>query len=179
MISGYGLSPFVFSSLSHFFLAGNTSAFLLLLALGTSLPMIMGIFLIRPIPLPAQESSDLEVSQGHLEDTVSSESEPHNSVSAPLLDYDFAEGVYSNSADRIAVNDSESYEMEDVPSHQDDEDAIALLSAQRRGFNRDATMKFDQKPNLYGKKLWISGDFWLLFTILAIRKSSFVFLIPD
>ena len=136
--------------------------------------MILGIFLIRPIPPPAQDNSDLDVSQGHLEDTVSSESDPHNSSHAPLLDYDFAEGVYSNSAHRIAVNNGGSYEMQDVPSHEDDEDAMTLLSARRRGLNRDATMMFDQKPNLHGKKLWVSGDFWLLFTILAIRKSSFV-----
>jgi hypothetical protein len=131
--------------------------------------MILGIFLVRPIPPPAQENFDLETSQGLQEGTVSSEPEPHDSSHAPLLDYDFAESVYSNSVHNIAVNNSESYAMEDVPSHQDDEDAIALLSAQRRGFNRDETMIFDQKPNLHGKKLWISGDFWLLFTILAIR----------
>jgi hypothetical protein len=136
--------------------------------------MILGIFLIRPIPPPAQENSDLDESQGHLEDAVSSASDSHNSSHAPLLDYDFAEDVYSNSVNRTAVNNGESYAMEDVPSHQDDEDAMAHQSAQRRSFNRDATMMFDQKPNLYGIKLWLSGDFWLLFTILAIRKPSFV-----
>ena len=139
--------------------------------------MILGIFLIRPIPPPAQENSDFDVSQGRQEDTVSSDPEPHDSSHTPLLDYDFAEGVYSNSVHNIAVNNSESYAMDDVPSHRDEEDAIALLSAQRRGFDRGETMIFDRKPNLHGKKLWISGDFWLLFTILAIRKSSFVFFI--
>ena len=139
--------------------------------------MILGIFFIRPIPPSAQENSDLDEIQGHQEDTVSSDPEPHDSSHAPLLDYDFAEGVYSNSVHNVDANDSESYAMEDVPSHRDEEDAIALLSGQRRGFDRDETMTFDQKPNLHGKKLWISGDFWLLFTILAIRKSSFVFFI--
>lgn len=139
--------------------------------------MILGIFLVRPIPPPAQENSDLDAGQGHQEGSVSPESDPHNSISAPLLDYDFAEGVHSNSAHGISMNNSESYAMEDVPSHRDDEDAIALLSAHRRDFNRDATMMFDQKPNLYGKKLWLSGDFWLLFTILAIRKFIFCVLI--
>ena len=160
------MSPFVFSGLSHFFFAGDTSAFLLLLALGASLPMILGIFLIRPIPPPVQENSDLDV------DADSFASDPHDSSRShsPSSDYNFAEGIYSNTRHRT-LND-ESYEMEDVPSHQDDEEAIGFLSAQRRGFNRNATTKFDQKPNLYGKKLWISGDFWLLFTILAIRKSS-------
>jgi hypothetical protein len=31
---------------------GDTSAFLKLLAYGTALPMILGIFFVRPIPLP-------------------------------------------------------------------------------------------------------------------------------
>ena len=140
--------------------------------------MILGIFLIRPIPLPAQENSDLDASQGDLEGTVvSSASDPHNSSHAPLLNYDFAEGVYSDSVHRTAVDNErfgESYAMEDVPSHQDDEDEMAHLSAQRGSFNGDATMMFDQKPNLHGRKLWFSGDFWLLFTILGIRKSYFV-----
>ena len=133
--------------------------------------MILGIFLVRPIPPPAQENSDLDVSRGHLEGTSS---DPHNSSHAPLLDYDFAEGVYPDSAHRIAVNNGESYAMEDIPSHQDDEDAMGHLSSRRRGFNRDETIMFDQKPNLHGIKLWLSGDFWLLFTILAIRKLSFM-----
>ena len=62
--------------------------------------------------------------------------------------------------------------MENVPSHQVDEDAT-LLSARRSGFNRDAMTMIDQKPNLHGINLWLSGDFWLLFTILAIREPSF------
>ena len=142
--------------------------------------MILGIFLIRPIPYRAQENPDLDTNQGHLEGNVSSSaSDQHDSSHAPLLEYDFAEGVYPNSEQRrVAVNNGESYAMEDVPSshHQDDEDAMAHRSAQQRSFNRDeATMMFDQKPNLHGKKLWLSGDFWLLFTILAIRKSFFTF----
>jgi len=144
--------------------------------LGTSLPMIFGIFFIRPIPPPAHEISDLDVSQGNLEGNVSSASDPHNSSHAPLLDYDFAEGVYPNSMhNSIAVNNGhsgESYAMEDVRSHQDNEDAMEDLSAQRRSFDRDATMIFGQKPNLHGIKLWLSGDFWLLFTILAILSGT-------
>jgi hypothetical protein len=136
--------------------------------------MILGFIFIRPIPPLAQENSDLDISQGHMEGTVFPSSDPHNSSHAPLLDYDFAEGVYSNSVHRTVVDGDESYAMEDVPPHQDDEDAMILPSAQRKGFNRDATAMFDQKPNLHGKKLWITGDFWLLFTILAIRRLSFV-----
>ena len=50
-----GLSAFLFSTMSHAFFAGDTSSFLLLLAIGTALPMILGFLLVRPIPLPPNE----------------------------------------------------------------------------------------------------------------------------
>ncbi|KAF5371466.1 hypothetical protein D9615_009591 [Tricholomella constricta] len=52
VLSGFGLSAFLFSTVSRVQFAGNTSSFILLLALGTSIPMVFGFFLIRPIPLP-------------------------------------------------------------------------------------------------------------------------------
>ncbi|TDL18446.1 MFS general substrate transporter [Rickenella mellea] len=64
VISGFGLSAFFFSTIAHLFFPGDTSALLLLLALGTSFPMIMGFFLVRPIPLPS--SSDAHHNHSHL-----------------------------------------------------------------------------------------------------------------
>lgn len=58
VMSGFGLSAFVFSTLAHFVFPGDTSTFLIVLALGTSLPMIAGFFLIRPIPLPPIETTE-------------------------------------------------------------------------------------------------------------------------
>ncbi|PCH41731.1 MFS general substrate transporter [Wolfiporia cocos MD-104 SS10] len=55
VISGFGLSAFLFSTLAHIAFPGNTSDFLLMLAAGTSIPMVLGFFLIRPIPLPHSE----------------------------------------------------------------------------------------------------------------------------
>ncbi|OSX60721.1 hypothetical protein POSPLADRAFT_1148283 [Postia placenta MAD-698-R-SB12] len=51
VISGFGLSAFLFSTMAHIFFPGNTSDFLLVLAVGTSIPMLLGFFLVRPIPL--------------------------------------------------------------------------------------------------------------------------------
>ncbi|KIM42690.1 hypothetical protein M413DRAFT_70185 [Hebeloma cylindrosporum] len=105
VISGFGLSAFFFSSISHLLFAGNTSAFLLVLALGTSFPMIMGFFFVRPIPLPEQEG----------------------------------------------------YE---------------ILAHRPRSLSRGAAMAEDTLPNVYGKKLWQSGDFWLLFSILSMLSGT-------
>src|SRR5579863_1248241 len=52
-MSGFGLSAFFFSSISHMLFPGNTSDFLLVLGLGTSIPMIFGFFFMRRIPLPS------------------------------------------------------------------------------------------------------------------------------
>ncbi|KIJ24619.1 hypothetical protein M422DRAFT_274545 [Sphaerobolus stellatus SS14] len=50
VLSGFGLSAFFFSTLSHLIFPGNTSSFLLFLALGTSLPIIVCFFTVRPVP---------------------------------------------------------------------------------------------------------------------------------
>ncbi|KAI0666143.1 major facilitator superfamily domain-containing protein [Trametes maxima] len=52
VISGFGLSAFLFSTIAHTFFPGNTSSFLLVLAVGTAFPMILGFFFVRPIPPP-------------------------------------------------------------------------------------------------------------------------------
>ncbi|KAG6852616.1 hypothetical protein C0991_010465, partial [Blastosporella zonata] len=58
VISGFGLSAFLFSTIARNRFAGNTSSFLRLLSLGTAIPMIVGFFFIRPIPLPPLETPE-------------------------------------------------------------------------------------------------------------------------
>jgi hypothetical protein len=69
VISGFGLSAFFFSAIAHLFFPGDVAGLLLLLALGTSLPMIGAYFIVRPIPLPdspyqplptARDGTDIE-----------------------------------------------------------------------------------------------------------------------
>lgn len=57
VMSGFGLSAFLFSTISHVLFPGNTSDFLLVLALGTALPMVLGFFVVKPIPLPPHQQS--------------------------------------------------------------------------------------------------------------------------
>ena len=52
VISGFGLSAFLFSTIAHTIFPGNTSDFLFTLAVGTAAPMILGWFLVRPCPHP-------------------------------------------------------------------------------------------------------------------------------
>lgn len=48
-LAGFGLSAFLFSTISHSLFPGDVSSFLLLLALGTSLPMILGSLVVKPV----------------------------------------------------------------------------------------------------------------------------------
>ena len=52
VVSGFGLSAFLFSTIAHTIFPGNTSDFLLTLAVGTATPMILGWFFVRPCPYP-------------------------------------------------------------------------------------------------------------------------------
>ena len=128
--------------------AGSASSLLLLLSLGSSFFMVLGFFFVRPVPLPEEELNREDYSV-----TSSSAYDQRNGSYTPLLDYD----PHGN--------------------EQDDDDARIELSPSSRSQSREtsrgslsrgATMAFDMSPNIYGKKLWCSSDFWLLFGILSI-----------
>ncbi|KIJ96456.1 hypothetical protein K443DRAFT_107199 [Laccaria amethystina LaAM-08-1] len=121
VISGFGLSAFLFSTISHHFYAGNTSSFLFLLSVGTALPMIIGFFLVRPIPLlPSKERLHADIEDPR-EAAISSELAHDDSIYTRLL---------------------------------------------------GAVESLDGLPDVYGKRLWKSGDFWLLFSILSILSGT-------
>lgn len=120
VISGFGLSAFFFSTIAHTVFPGDTSSFLLLLALGTSIPMIVGFFFIRPIPLPQEKLKGAEEED---EEGILTTLLPHPDVIEPS--------------------------SESLPT------------------------QLANSTDLYGKTLFKSLEFWLLFSILSIRESSF------
>lgn len=50
--SGFGLSAFFFSTLAHTMFPGKTSGFLLVLSIGTSIPMLIGLATVRVVQHP-------------------------------------------------------------------------------------------------------------------------------
>ena len=60
VLSGFGLSAFYFSAISGLLYPGDTFSLLLFLTLGTSFPMIVGYFLVRPVLLPLPDVSTEE-----------------------------------------------------------------------------------------------------------------------
>ncbi|TFK35096.1 major facilitator superfamily domain-containing protein [Crucibulum laeve] len=179
VISGFGLSAFLFSTISHVAYAGNTSAFLLLLALGTSVPMLLGIFFVRPIPLPPNEGPN----------TLEQGARTHGrGASASALERDDSQ---ARLLDHDALGDRTPLAGEDSPplsGYSQDEHALelspssspeqhrrrSLSSSSRRSMSVAEALSHGEEdtPNIYGRRLFFSGDFWLLFSILSILSGT-------
>ena len=156
VISGFGLSAFLFSTISHIFFAGSVSSLLLVLSFGSSFPMILGFFFVRPIPLPEEELNREVYSE-----TRSSVYEERNSSHTPLLIHDSHMSGQVNDNDRIGVEPNPPL-------------ASQNYETSRRNSGRDAAMTPDMFPNVHGMKLWCSSDFWLLSSILLIRTFTWL-----
>ncbi len=59
VLAGFGLSAFAFSTVGHMLFKGDAGGLLLLLAIGTGLPMFVGSFVVRPVP-PTREVQGYE-----------------------------------------------------------------------------------------------------------------------
>lgn len=115
--------------------------FLLLLSLGTSLPMIMGSFLVRPIPLP---------DEGH---GVWDDYEVRNDSRTRLLGPKF---VQEENTSHVLSNGDTAYTIADN-SERSASRSIAEVA-------ESVLLR-----NLGNRKVLRSGDFWLLATILSLR----------
>ncbi|KAF5363758.1 hypothetical protein D9756_001104 [Leucocoprinus leucothites] len=159
VISGFGLSAFIFSTIAHIMYAGNTSAFLQLLALGTSAPMLVGFFLVRHIPLPPSEEPTI----GGSVEAVTSTSALMDDSRVRLLDREDSD---------VELDESEALSREHL--HGDPRSRSLSISSSASVLARSPHGQVDDSvPNIFGAELWKSGDFWLLFILLSLRESPF------
>ncbi|KAH7890307.1 major facilitator superfamily domain-containing protein [Phlebopus sp. FC_14] len=143
VFSAFGLSAFWFSMLANIFFPGDTSAFLLTLAVGTAFPMVIGLFILRPTPYtPPTVSRKPDVA-------TSSSADRDADSSAPLL----------------------SHEEEENISRRVSEASSLIEMNQPRSPSRARGDK-ERIPNVYGKKLWLHSDFHLLFVLLALLSGT-------
>lgn len=75
IISGFGLSAFIFSTVAHALFPGDTSGFLLALAFGTATPTVLGWFFIRPCPYPEHTAGTTPEGNGGEEPDVTGSDE--------------------------------------------------------------------------------------------------------
>lgn len=192
VISGFGLSAFVFSTIAHVIFPGNTSEFLLILAIGTSLPMVMGFFLVKPVPLPISETAD-SLEHGLLEedDEFSTRSpvfqRENNSHTHLLAQSDEQEVLLEEEEVRTG-----SVELHHRPEVSDylvpgAESSVPLgspigspgarhrsrssTSVPRSSLAQNARRMIDGLPNIHGLDLARSSNFWILFVANSLCKS--------
>ena len=151
---------------------GNTSDFLLVLAVGTSLPMLLGLYFIRTIPLPGSNGyQSLEAGDIDHEEAVD--------VATSSLTYEregthLLEDTEPLERSHLHQHESSSYIASDA-SHDDVQLNNTLWENGRQSqpeeFDLDSPklLSNDGLPNLSGRALFATLDFWLLFTIMSLR----------
>ncbi|RXW15826.1 hypothetical protein EST38_g10027 [Candolleomyces aberdarensis] len=182
VISGFGLSAFLFSTISHTFFPGNTSTFLFILAVGTAFPMILGFFFIRPIPLPPHKKTPHDEYDAVPEEGA--EGTRDGPESALLHDEDDAEEdddedpstspVYVAEAGVAPEHRRRERDVEMSPQLRFEGRELDVDHDRRtdRSLSRGAAITHDTLPNVYGLKLWKSSDFHLLFSILSLLSGT-------
>ena len=131
--------------------------------------MIIGFFIVRPIPLPPQEGYDIVENDMPDEEAVTTALLPRSSTESHLLDHDFVEPRHPHYVHHVHDATRQDCETnttlsEDIPI----QDLEAPVESRR--LTRRTTSQPDTLSNIYGKKLFQNADFWLLCCILSTRE---------
>ncbi|EUC66581.1 MFS general substrate transporter [Rhizoctonia solani AG-3 Rhs1AP] len=201
VVSGFGLSAAFFSTTAHVLFPGDTGALLLILALCSSFVMLLGFFIVQPVPhtsqqdlyqvLPATESQLSVVEQW---DTFS--------PVEPTYEQEAIAHVQRTSRARDEARRSRSLVREDVPflsdgvsSYRGRSRNAARLSlempawsengSQDRGRGRSVSMHRDfidatsnlKQPDgddldIHGSALFKTLDFWVVFGVLSLLAGT-------
>ena len=150
--------------------------------------MIIGFFFVRVIPLPKTDpicGLDTRIQDRSTEPDVSAISlasaSEHDNSQTPLLSHtDSEEQPFSHQHEGHLTNDHFSqnrHSLEQSPARTGFSDGHALRSSRsphgRSHMGEDAAKRMGYLPNIHGKALWRSGDFWLLCSILSLRGFLF------
>lgn len=176
VLSGFGLSAFFFGTLSNWLFPGDTSSFLLFLALGTSLPVIVGFLTIRPVPPHFQPDHGERPNNGGL----TTLNDPNLNSSSHLLgdpDHgdDDAEASYAD-VEAVAAY-PEAVSAIEITHSTERRRSVELTSSRspsthhRNSFTSSKhTIPSFESIDMHGRKLFTGWEFWLLFTILTLCK---------
>lgn len=169
VLAGFGLSAFMYSTLSHELFPGNTSDFLLLLAFGSAASFLLGIALIRILP----EGSDSR-------STTTDESAPSRprDFTRRRTSSDLGARAYlSDDGLPEDLDDDEDEEQQpraDEHSHSERAGLLHGDSADARSQSHDS-----QVLDVTGRKLLKRPDFQLLFLIMCLISGSGLLLINN
>ncbi|KAF8580797.1 MFS general substrate transporter [Ramaria rubella] len=192
VLSGFGLSAFFFSTLAHRLFPGNTSSFLLFLALGTSLPVIVGYFTVRPVPHAERPEANPGIidraavdSSSHLlrpgaetdgagfgefasSTAIAAAHKADDSLDDAFVPITTA--AYPELVSAVDVPRSRSRSMELSPARAFDVGIRA--SSSRKGASQTNPVALPDEVDRHGKRMLTGWEFWLLFTILSLLSGT-------
>ncbi|KAF8505422.1 MFS general substrate transporter [Russula emetica] len=174
VMSGFGLSAFFFSSISHTLFPGNTSDFLLVLALGTAIPMIFGFFFVRIIPLPSHGATAVEAgsSSNYQPLATSADSDEHRHYGSRSKNLQYQSDVVDEGESREPNHESPSNSVELYPSsgfHSHDTPESTSHSIEEP---QSKNLVEGRGVNLYRWTLWKSIDFWIMCSMHALLAGT-------
>lgn len=150
VISGFGLSAFFFSTIAHVIFPGDTSSFLLVLSIGTALPMVFGFFLVRIVPYQDKHLFSVEAAG-----SSSNPSPTQDGSRTPLLADEDTEGT----SVRLTPSRSRSFPQEDTS-------ALSLAQASSQHL-------YDNEPvDIHGKKMFLDPDYIVLFILFSALSGT-------
>ncbi|KAL4247510.1 MFS transporter superfamily protein [Abortiporus biennis] len=173
VLSGFGLSAFFFSTIAHVFFPGNTSSFLLVLAIGTSLPMILGVFFVKPVVMSGA-TLDRDSSVHSLEDGIERHGEAaDNREDEPLLQDDEVEVVQRDEVDDESLP-SQIHHHPHPNLHPSEYviPASPTITTRRQSATKGKGREHDVDHGITGLGLLKSLDFMLLFSIMTLLTGT-------
>ncbi|QRV72964.1 major facilitator superfamily transporter [Ceratobasidium sp. AG-Ba] len=199
--SGFGLSAFFFSTFAHALFPGNTAALLLVLALGSSAPMLFGFFFVRPIQAPAHNLYEaLPAAESQL--SIAEEAEQWDTFSPVEAGADQEAVAHIRGTSRARATSvtrrSQSLVREDIPflidgvntyrgrsrsavrmsleipdrSARESQERGRSVSMQRDFIDATSNVPEVEAVDIHGMALFRTSDFWLLFSILSLLAGT-------
>ena len=143
VLAGFGLSAFAFSTAGHLIYGGDAGGLLLLLAFGTGVPMLIGSFIIKPIP--PRHADGYQPIRGEAADIIIDEDEV---------------GPNGRHSSTTSLELSRSRSPTSRRYNSDDEESTSPT-------------KIPLRPNPLNPayrplELIVTTDFWILFIILSL-----------
>ncbi|KAJ9477012.1 putative membrane protein [Pseudozyma hubeiensis] len=190
VLSGFGLSAFFYSTLSHLLFPGNTGDYLLLLAFGSMTSMLIGLGLIKiipPIEVDEDRQSASRTGEGYVRRRTSSEIGAQaslwhrpQSLSGEANDDEAEEphtaprSVAASSSNGANANDDEA-----VAADEMDPESQGLLTG-RDESKRNSKLDIDPSQiNISGRRLFEQVDFYLIFLVMTLVSGAGLLLINN
>lgn len=193
VLSGFGLSAFFYSTLSHFLFPGNTGDYLLLLAFGSMASMLIGLGLIKIIPPIEHLDHDRErgetaannnqASLRYLRRRTSSDIGARATIwqQPEALSAEVTDDEEPN--DHTGAEDSHAASTTAVGAQEGDEvdpESQGLLSGRDGSKSRGGRAEIDpHQIDISGRRLFKQVDFYLIFFVMTLVSGAGLLLINN